>query len=142
MATVDQDFVDLLEASTGVTALVGSGAAARIYPMLVPQGSDNYPAITYQVVSENRDPELTQQNGLYQARLQINCWATTYAGARTLKEAVRNAIDGSSSTFPNGVFIENSIDTVEESEGSRPGRLYAKRLDALVWVKEDYPTFA
>lgn len=142
MATIDQDLVDLLEASAGVTAIVGSGANARIFPLLVDQGTDNYPAITYQVISENREPELTQQNGLHQVRVQINCWARTYAGARALKEAVRNAIDGSTSTFPNGAFIENSIDSVEESEGARPGRLYAKRLDVLVWVKEDYPTFA
>ena len=142
MATIDQDLVDLLEASAGVTAIVGSGTAARIFPMLVPQGFENYPAITYQVISENREPELTKQNGLHQVRVQVNCWALTYAGARALKEAVRNCIDGSSSTFGNGVFIENSIDSVEESEGARPGRLYAKRLDVLVWVKEDYPTFA
>jgi hypothetical protein len=142
MATIDQDLVDLLEASAGVTAIVGSGSAARIYPLLVPQGFENYPAITYQVISENREPELTQQNGLFQARVQLNCWARTYAGARALKEAVRNCIDGSSSTFTSGAFLENGIDSVEESEGSRPGRLFAKRLDVLVWVKEDYPTFA
>jgi hypothetical protein len=140
MATVDQDIVDLLEASAGVTAIVGSGASARIYPLIVKQG-DNYPAITYQIISETREPELTQQNGFIQVRVQLTCWAETYAGARTLKEAVRNCIDGSSSTFPSGVFIENSIDSVEESEGSRPG-LYAKRLDALVWFTEDYPTHA
>ena len=142
MAYLEQDLEDLLSGSAGITAIVGSGASARIYPMLVPQGFDNYPAITYQVISEERDPELTQQNGLYRARVQITCWARTYAGARSLKEAVRNRIDGSGTTFPRGVFIENSMDTIEESEGARPGRLYGKRLDAMIWCLEDDPTFA
>lgn len=142
MSDLEAGFVSLLTASTGVTTLIGSGSAARLYPLLVPQGFDNYPAITYQVISENREPQLDKQNGLMQARIQINCWARSYSGAKALKEAVRNAIDGSDSQFPSGVFIENGIDGVEESEGSRPGRLFVKRMDAMVWVTEDDPTFA
>jgi hypothetical protein len=138
MADLEAGIVGVLEGSAGVTALVGS----RIYPLLVPQGFDNYPAVTYQVISEQRTPELTKQNGLMRARVQVTCWARTYSAAKGLKEAVRNAIDGESGTFPSGVFIEDSQDTVEESVGARPARLYAKRIDAMVWVTETDPTFA
>ena len=142
MADLEDDVVDLLEASAGVTALVGTGAAARIFPLLVPEGFTNYPAITFQVVSESRQPMLSRQNGLMQARVQINCWARTYAGAKSLKEAVRNAIDGEQTVFPSGCFIEDGLDSVEPSPDAKPGRLYGKRIDAMIWVAEADPTFA
>lgn len=138
MADLEANIVTLLSGSSGVSAIVST----NIFPALVPQGFDNYPALTYQVISEQRTPTLEKQNGLMQARVQINCWARTYAGAKALKEAVRNAIDGESATFPDGVFIEDGQDSVEESPDARPARLYAKRIDAMVWVKETDPTFA
>jgi hypothetical protein len=140
VASLEESIEDLLVGSAGITALVGSSTSARIYPMLMPQGA-TLPALTYQTISETREPELVGQNGLFQARVQINCWAATFAGAAALKEAVRNAIDGTTSQFPNGVFIENSRDTVEVSEGSRPGRLYGKILDVMIWCVQADPTF-
>lgn len=145
MADLTDDLVTLLQGSAGITAIVGSGTAARIYPLLVPEsepGEDIYPAISYQVISESRQPTLSKQNGLMQARVQINCWGRTYAGASALKEAVRNAIDGENTVFPAGCFIEDGQDTVEPSPDARPGRLYAKRIDAMIWVYETDPTFA
>lgn len=142
MADLEATFVDMLEASAGITAIVGSGVDARIYPLLVPEDFSNYPAITFQVVSETREPELTKQNGLMRARVQTNCWARSYAEAKTLKEAVRNAIDGGTAFFTNGVFIDDGQDSVEPSPDARPARLYCKRVDVLVWVTETDPTFA
>ena len=141
MADLEDGIQDLLVGSAGITAIVGTGDDADIYPMLVPEGFTNYPAVTFQVISETRDPELTKQHGLTQARVQINCWARTYGGAKALKEAVRNAIDGESTTFPQGCFIEGGSDAVEPSPDARSARLFNKSVDAMVWVVETDPTY-
>lgn len=89
----------LLEVAT-VTDLVGTGTAARIFPMQLPQALEVWPAITYQVVSGRPEYNLQGAAGLAEIRLQIDCWAAqrgkadAYAQVRELAEAVRGALSG------------------------------------------------
>ena len=87
----------VLSADAGVTALVGSGASARIYPLLMQQSSA-HPAVTYQRISAPRieTASLSGQNARVRCRMQLDCWARTFAQALSLSDAVRTAMLGAS----------------------------------------------
>lgn len=72
-------------ASGGVAALV----SARVYPVLLPQ-TPTYPAVSYQRISNSGTNGST---ALRESRWQVNCWAATYAGAVSLSEAVKAAME-------------------------------------------------
>lgn len=89
-----------------VAAIVGD----RIYPLTIPQG-ETLPVITYSVVATDEDNQEGDAATLARARLQLDCWATTYKQANDLARAVRLALPtttgaiGSESNRVEGVSI-------------------------------------
>lgn len=77
-----------LKSDSGVAALVST----RVYPVLLPQ-NPTYPAITYQRISGPRVPIYDGPSTMAAPRFQIDSWSETYAGAKALAEAVREAMD-------------------------------------------------
>lgn len=92
-----------LTAHAGTSALV----ASRVYPLRLPQGP-TYPAVRYQLIGAPRthlmgdDPDASI--GVH-ARVQVDCYADTYAGAHELAEQVRLALSRWSGTS-GGVAVE------------------------------------
>jgi hypothetical protein len=72
-----------------VTALSGGS----IYPLLRPQ-TEPLPAITYQRISATRFDPLEAPMPLADARLQLDCWAKSYAEVKDLARAVRQSLNG------------------------------------------------
>lgn len=87
--TAEESLVARLNATPGVTALVGT----RIYPMLIPQGAA-MPAVTYQRISTVRPGSLRGPVGQADPRIQVNSWADTYGTAKALADQVRRSLDG------------------------------------------------
>lgn len=82
-----------LLADSAVRALVGHGARARCYPIVLPQDAE-YPALTFQRISGVRELTHDGPDGVPWMRLQVDTWATTYAAAKALAKAVRECLDG------------------------------------------------
>jgi len=61
---------------------------ARVYPQKLPQ-SPTLPSITYGIVSRVPTEANTE---LFDCRIQLDCWASSYAGASTLATATLNAL--------------------------------------------------
>ncbi len=76
-----------LTGAAPVTALV----AQRIYWVDRPQASA-LPAITLQTIDEPLDQHMGGVMTLQSAVVQVDVWATTYASARAIKEAVIAAL--------------------------------------------------
>jgi hypothetical protein len=133
--TIEKLIFSVLSNDGTVSGLV----AARIYPMVVPRNA-SYPAITYQQTAGDREHTMAGPIGMVDSRFVINCWATTYNGARALSDAVRIALDGNSTDVGSQalyvIFLENETDTVEQKDGVRELRRFAKQLDFTVWFKE------
>lgn len=97
-----------LAGDSSVTALVGT----RVYPLILPQ-TPTYPAITYQRISS------TGTNGntaLRASRYQVNCWATTHAGAQALAGAVKTLFEEYTSTT-SGIkmsLVVNELDDYDD----------------------------
>jgi hypothetical protein len=114
--TMLTDLVQKLNTFTAVTTLVST----RVYPEPLPQ-APTLPALTYNQVSAVRVRDLTGPAGKSRHRVSISCWATTYAGARALADAVRQSIDGFQGTWQDtqvgSVTLDNEFDLFEEGAG-------------------------
>jgi len=115
---------------TDIAAIV----ATRVYPIILPQ-NPTMPAITYQRISTPRVSSTTGPSGLASPRIQVDCWAETYAAVKALSDTVRTAVDGYSGTMDTftvyGVIVESEQDLYE------PDAVYYRTsLDLIIWHKE------
>ena len=101
MADVGKAIRTRLLSVAAVTNLVST----RIYPLTLPQGV-TMPAVRYQRVSGNSDPYIGGTTGAATARLQFDIFATTYAGAEAVRDAIKEAIDQYTGTS-SGVVIHS-----------------------------------
>lgn len=123
MPALEEAIFARLNASTGVTSIVGS----RIHPARLPQ-NPTYPAITYRRISGRSDMHQSGLSGMGEGRIQISCWTEIaeqgggdYPQAKDLREEVRLALAGFRGTTA-GVEIQSSdltadLDLFEEELG-------------------------
>jgi hypothetical protein len=114
----------VLKSDATVTGIVGSGANAKISPLIKSQGIDP-PAVTLQRVSVVPQNNLRGNGGLDQVRVQLDAWATTYGGTRALASACRSALEAA------GHPMESEIDNYDPE--TDPG-MYRITQDYLIWV--------
>lgn len=123
----------LLSSAGPVTAIVGLGAAARIYPVLLPQGMA-VPAIVFEVISADRRGAIDAYapTHLTQSRVQVNLITTDYPALLLLLEAIKAAMQ-----FQRGVF--NGVTThsvLHAGEGpvqyDQQLALYTQSIDFLI----------
>ena len=84
---------NILVNDAGVTALVGSGANSRIYPLMIPQKAA-LPAVIYLMTSCQPFPTKTGVSSASHYLFDLVCIAETYDGGIALADAVRSALDG------------------------------------------------
>lgn len=101
MADVGKAIRTRLLSVAAVTNLVST----RIYPLTLPQGV-TMPAVRYTRVSGNSDPYIGGTTGAATARLQFDIFATSYAGAEAVRDAIKEAIDQYTGTS-SGVVIHS-----------------------------------
>lgn len=106
----------------------------KCYPVKLPQ-SPTYPLILYTKISGMRDHVLSGASGRAHPRFQVEAWAETYSGAKTLADAIRNALDDYSGTASGTVIHSCLIDSerdVYESEIEK----YRVIQDFFIWHEE------
>jgi len=79
-----------LKTKSAITAIVGSGTAARIYLFDAPQDRD-LPYVVIEVTSGSAETHLTGSSGIAQNRVTVICYGATETAAYALNEAVRVA---------------------------------------------------
>jgi hypothetical protein len=114
----------ILLADSAVTAIVGTGTSARVSPLTKTQGI-TMPAVTLQRVTVTPQNHLRGHGGLDQVNVQVDSWAETYAGARALATACRNAIQAA------GVLMTSEFDNFDPE--TDPG-LYRITQEFQFWV--------
>lgn len=87
---METEFRALLTGSTAITALVPT---ARINFGSNPQGA-GYPAIVLNVVSGTEGLVMNGPNGLFEGRMQVDCYGSTYASPKQVADAVRGLLHG------------------------------------------------
>lgn len=127
---MEQVIYTALANSAAIGALVGgTGANARVYPLLMPQGS-SLPAVTYFRVSTDRiaTASLSGHNARVNARVQIDCWADTYANSKSLASAVKSVML-SATTF-------TALSVSERDLYEPDTEVYRVSADFSVWYLE------
>lgn len=90
--TLDEALIAHLQVTAGITALVST----RIYSFVIPQGA-TLPCIVIQRIDTPR--LLTHDSSgatgdLASPRFQLDAWATTYASAKAIADAIRAELNG------------------------------------------------
>jgi len=116
---MEEEFRALLTGSAAVTAICGN----RIEYGGNAQGAA-YPRIALYTIGDNEDHNMKGPDGLSVGRVQVDCYATTYGGAKLLGRAVRAVLDGYKGGNFQGVFHAGTRDTTEggSNEADRPFR--------------------
>jgi hypothetical protein len=114
--TIEEGLVAFLLAQSGITTLIGT----RIMPAPLRQNVQ-LPAISYQLISVRDDVLHDGPQGLPDTRIQLDCWADTYAGAKTLAATVKTAVHGYKGTMGTvsvqRAKVENVVDGFEPNTG-------------------------
>lgn len=107
----------------------------RVYPGEIPQGS-SFPAITYNLISEQRLLTMQGPTSAVAKRMQIDAWATTFGAAWELAEAIRVALDGFRGTMGDteiqGIECSSSNPTAPEPDT----KLKRVSRDFIIWHRE------
>ena len=107
---------EALVAQLRATAAVVAKVATRIYPAKAPQ-QPTLPCLVYLREGTNREHTQDGGSGLGVVRFTIDCLGRTYAEAREVAHAVREALEGSRGVWGgvggvqvDGCFIEDEAD--------------------------------
>jgi hypothetical protein len=92
----------LLSGNAAIAAIAGSS----IFPVTVPE-STPMPALTYQIVGGNSMATLNT-SGLQKLRMQFDCYGNDYLTAATLRETLRQALNGFVGQLADGTFLQNA----------------------------------
>lgn len=114
----------LLLADGPLAELVG----ARIDWGVSPQGAP-LPRVTMQLIGDNGQGHVFEGgDGLYQGRVQINCYGKSYAEAAAVASAVKGLLDGYRAGGFRGVFCVSERDEYAGgvTDSARP---FGKQLD-------------
>ena len=106
----------------------------RCYPVTIPQ-SPQYPLILYTKITGMRDHHLRGPSGHAHPRFQVEAWSKTYTEAKTLADAIREALDGYSGTASStkiGSCLIDSEQDIYESEVEA----FRVIMDFFVWHEE------
>ena len=132
--SAETKLVARLKATAGVTALIGTGDAARVRPQRLRQG-EGLPAITYLVASDSLENHSTGATTTREKRIQVNCLAASYDGAIALAAAVEAALSGWNDADGDIWHLDVQIDDVEETiAGQDEPECYRRIQDYIVWT--------
>jgi hypothetical protein len=105
---IETDIYSVLSSATPITTITGT----NIYPVVLPINT-TASALTYRIVGTKTDPTL-DTSGLLKYRLQIDCWASDYNDAATLRAAVVSVLNGYEDPATFAAQLLNQADYFEQ----------------------------
>lgn len=128
---IEDEIYSLLSGDTTITDLVST----RIYPQVREQ-QDGLPALTYQMISQVHGADISGNNGLVEARVQINCFAATILAAAQLADKVKSSLGGFHGGDIEQILLEETNDLPVITPENEQLNVYAKTMDFYVLYKE------
>ena len=127
---MEEALIAKLLADAGVSALVGT----RVYPGVRPQATA-LPAIVFNMISANPSYSDDGEDGIAEARVQLDCWGATYTDAKKAARAVKAALSAFGGTV-NGVrFRYITLDLehdIQETGANSESYPFRTSLDFIV----------
>ena len=101
-------------------------AIGAVYPMSMPTGA-TLPGMAYQFIGAGQPSRHHGGTTKFRRRLQVSCWANTYAAATTLADQVRAALDGDRDNIE--LITAENITDFEDAEAKKQRRI----VEFFVW---------
>lgn len=127
-----------LSTTTGVTALVGSGTACRVYPDMVPEGATT-PYIRYRIISSEHVRNMTDASGFAMRRVQFDIFGTSALNVEAVFSALSNALEAKRGNIgtENLAVLSSGIETERDEyvapvNGSQQS-LSRRSVDFMIW---------
>lgn len=124
--TLEEKIYSVLSGDAAVSAIVGS----RIYPERAPQ-TPQLPLVTYSRVSTSFVHTMVSDASTRRARVQITCWAPSYAAMRDLSDKVILALRDYSGGPIVRAFLENEGPDLFDADLQAYGRV----LEFGIWAE-------
>src|SRR5664279_2049700 len=97
---IEAGLESLIRADTDLITTIGG----KIYAVVVPSTA-TYPCLSYHTMSG--PPEVNFDNTAQETvRIQIDCWASSFAAVKTLQQKLHTLLDGYQGTCPDGTVID------------------------------------
>lgn len=117
----------------GLTALVGAGSAARVYPLAAPRDAA-YPRVTFRRTGTARGYQADgRQDGLAQATVELSAWggvgAGAYLAARQVAEQLRLSLSGFEHSTWGTTFSVQFVKVEDEYDDFEPPQ-FASEADS------------
>lgn len=134
MADITAALITKLKATSSITAVVGSGDAARCWPDKWKEITGRFPCIVIRRQSGGQDVTLLGPSGIESAAMEVESWAISRAAADSLDVTIRTALTATAKPQWDSVYLAEctagpaAIDTQESppNEGS-DGSIYLTR---------------
>jgi hypothetical protein len=114
----------------GIYELINGLAGGRVYHLIAKQ-NETSPFIIIQTTSSERWRSINEPEGIAQASVQIDCYATTFLAAKQLSGQVEAILDGYRGTVSygsyspqdtvriGGVSLQNELDILDQTDEPR-----------------------
>ncbi len=114
-------------------ALLSAVASGSVYPVIRPQ-SGTLPAVVTNIIGVYPDARLDQASGaqLYRARVQADCYDSTYSALKTTVDAVRAAVHLKSGYYAGYLVVSSVIDVVAGDDVDLDTGIYSQAVDFLI----------
>lgn len=99
---IESSLFGALSTAAAISSLVGT----RVYPVVLPT-DPTLPALVYLFVGGMGQPSFSTR-GMQKARVEINCWGSSYSSAATLREAVIQTLAGYSDGNFDSMYIQST----------------------------------
>lgn len=96
-----------------VLAAVGSGVPVNwgIHP-----NGAGYPGVVLNTIDDLEPTHMRGPDGMSKARVQIDCYGLTYAGAKTTANTIRAALAGAKQGRFQGIFFDGLRDSYDDDK--------------------------
>jgi hypothetical protein len=127
--SLESNLHTIITTAPSFTALAGT----RLYPVLLPE-EPTLPAATYQRISTTREYTTTGPVALNRVRIQLDCWADTYAQVKQLQAAILAILEDRSPYTSAGI---DSITLITATDGyEQDARIYRVSMDFYIYATE------
>ncbi len=127
---LEEGLFSVVTGDTAIQAIIST----RMYPRRLPDKSV-LPALTYSVVSGQRDGAHDGDSGLPRVRIQINCHANDYLNAKKLAKAVTNKLSGFRGAAGTSGTIACDVEYGPDGFDDVARRDFVA-VDVLIWHQE------
>ena len=118
-------FLSVLQGNAALKALVGD----RVFALIIPDGT-YLPCVTFQRISGMPANTVGGRSGREEIEMQVDVWARTYAEAKAVTKAVRDAVPARGAVF--GAHLIQDSDTYESETN-----YYRITMEYTCWMLEE-----